>query len=313
MSEKVIDVAIIGAGIAGLTAAIYARRANKTVVVLEEKVYGGQILSTFTVGNWPGDPDISGPDLMKKIYHHVNKLGAGIRYEKVLEVRDLGELKEVKTDERVILARSVIIATGTIEKEMGVLGEKEFFGRGISYCATCDGALYQGKEVVVVGGGNSAFYNALYLADVCSKVYIVHRREEFRADATLVDKVRTKGNVEFILASRPVEVLGSEKLEGLVVEDSVGGRREISAAAIFVAVGKQPATEVFSGLLKMDEAGYIIAGEECMTSVDGIFVAGDCRTKCMKQLITAAADGAIAGNAAAAYAGKTLVAACVDE
>lgn len=308
-----IDVLIIGAGMAGLTAAIYARRANKSVVILEEKTYGGQILSTFTVGNWPGDPDVSGPDLMKKIYHHANNLGAEIRYEKVIAVRDFEDYKEVETDEGVVSARAVIIATGAIDRPLGLPREAEFFGRGISYCGTCDGALYAGRDVIVVGGGNSAFYNALYLADVCSKVYIVHRRDEFRADAMLVDKVHAKGNVEFVMSSWPVEILGDEKIEGLVVEDADGVRREILASGIFVAVGKEPATEAFRGFVKMDEAGYIIAGEECMTSRDGVFVAGDCRTKCMKQLITAAADGAVAGNAAAAYVGKTLAAVCVDE
>ncbi|MDO4612124.1 MAG: FAD-dependent oxidoreductase [Candidatus Saccharibacteria bacterium] len=307
-----IDVVIIGAGIAGLTAAIYARRAGRSVVVLESKTYGGQILSTFTVGNWPGDPDISGPDLMKKIYHHANNLGMEIRYEKVLGVEDLEDYKEIKTDEGVISARAVIIATGTIDRPMGLAREEEFFGRGISYCATCDGAFYEGRDVAVVGGGNSALYNALYLAGVCRRVYVVHRREEFRADKVLVDKVQAKGNVEFVMSAHPVEILGESEISGLVVE-AEGRRQELLVSGIFVAVGKEPATEVFADLVKRDEAGYIIAGEECMTSCDGVFVAGDCRTKCMKQLITAASDGAIAGNAAAAYAGKSLAAVCVDE
>jgi len=298
MTEKVYDVIIIGAGMAGLTAAIYARRANKTVLILEGKVEGGQIITTFLVGNWPGEPGISGVDLMKKIYHHANNLGAETAYEKVVEVKDLGDLKEIKTDEGSYKARAVIIATGTESRKMEVSRESEFEGRGVFYCATCDGAFYEGKDVIVVGGGNSALYSALYLAGIAKKVYVIHRREDFRADAMLVDKVRAKGNVEFVMGSRPVEILGEEVLTGLVVENLAGEKREIPATGVFVAVGRDPETKVFEGLVEMDENGYIVAGEDCKTSVPGIFVAGDCRTKGFRQLVTAAADGAIAAGGA---------------
>lgn len=308
-----VDVLIIGAGIAGLTAAIYACRAGKKVLVLEKKAYGGQIIQTYHVGNWPGEEEISGSELMGKIYHHANNLGAEISYDTVLEVREKDEFFEVVGEEKTYETRTVIIATGTIEKPLGLPREEEFAGRGISYCATCDGAFYEGKTVVVVGGGNSALYNALYLADVCRKVYVVHRRAEFLADAVLVEKVSRKGNVEFVMEAQPTEILGAEKLTGLAVTNSDGEWREIAADGIFVAVGKIPDTKALAGLVETDEAGYVKAGEDCLTSRTGIFVAGDCRTKCVRQLITAAADGAVAGNAAAALAGNAAMAVCVDE
>ena len=298
MAEKRYDVIIIGAGIAGLTAAIYATRANKTVLILEEKTFGGQIITSFKIENWPGDLGISGMDLMKKIYHHANNLGAEIHYEKVVEVRDLGEIKEIKTEEGAYTAKNIIIATGTADKELGLPREEEFVGRGISYCATCDGAFYKDKNVVVVGGGNSAIHNALYLSDIAKKVVVVHRRNEFRTEAVLLEKLRAKKNVEFLMNSKPTKILGDEKLEGLEVEDLDGKKMELKAEGVFVAIGKKPATAAFVGLVELDENGYVVAGEDCKTGTSGVFVAGDCRTKDVRQLITAAADGAVAANVA---------------
>lgn len=298
MAEKRYDVIIIGAGIAGLTAAIYATRANKTVLILEEKTFGGQIITSFKIENWPGDLGISGMDLMKKIYHHANNLGAEIRYEKVVEARDLGEIKEIKTEEGAYTTKNIIIATGTADKELGLPREKEFVGRGISYCATCDGAFYKDKNVIVIGGGNSAIHNALYLSDIAKKVVVVHRRNEFRAEAALLEKLRAKKNVEFLMNSKPTKILGDEKLEGLEVEDLDGKKMELKAEGVFVAIGKKPATAAFVGLVELDENGYVVAGEDCKTGTSGVFVAGDCRTKDVRQLITAAADGAVAANAA---------------
>ena len=298
MAEKRYDVIIIGAGIAGLTAAIYATRANKTVLILEEKTFGGQIITSFKIENWPGDLGISGMDLMKKIYHHANNLGAEIRYEKVVEARDLGEIKEIKTEEGAYTTKNIIIATGTADKELGLPREDEFVGRGISYCATCDGAFYKDKNVIVIGGGNSAIHNALYLSDIAKKVVVVHRRNEFRAEAALLEKLRAKKNVEFLMNSKPTKILGDGKLEGLEVEDLDGKKMELKAEGVFVAIGKKPATAAFVGLVKLDENGYVVAGEDCKTGTSGVFVAGDCRTKDVRQLITAAADGAVAANAA---------------
>lgn len=303
MAEKVYDVIIVGAGIAGMTAAIYARRAGKSTLVLEGKAYGGQIVNTFSIANWPGEPGVSGVDLAKKIYKQAKDLGAEIEFEEVLAVKDTGDKKEIKTDENVYLGRALILAVGSRDREMEIPREKELTGHGVSYCATCDGAFYKDKDVAIVGGGNTAFYDALYLADVAKKVYLVHRRDSFRADAALVEKVRAKKNVEFVLEAHPVEILGEKKVEGLVVEKKDGEKQNLVVDGIFVAVGRVPATKIFSDLVDLDEKGYIVAGEDCHTSCAGVFVAGDCRVKDVRQLVTAASDGAVAANEAVQYLG----------
>ena len=303
MAEKVYDVIIVGAGIAGMTAAIYARRAGKSTLVLEGKAYGGQIVNTFSIANWPGEPGVSGVDLAKKIYKQAKDLGAEIEFEEVLAVKDTGDKKEIKTDENVYLGRALILAVGSRDREMEIPREKELTGHGVSYCATCDGAFYKDKDVAIVGGGNTAFYDALYLADVAKKVYLVHRRDSFRADAALVEKVRAKKNVEFVLEAHPVEILGEKKVEGLVVEKKDGEKQNLVVDGIFVAVGRVPATKIFSDLVDLDEKGYIAAGEDCHTSCAGVFVAGDCRVKDVRQLVTAASDGAVAANEAVQYLG----------
>ena len=303
MAEKVYDVIIVGAGIAGMTAAIYAKRANRSVLVLESKIYGGQIINTFNIANWPGEPGISGVDLSQNIYKQMDDLGVEIEYSEVVAVKDNGEIKEVETDDGIYIGRSLIVAVGSVDRKMEIPREQEMAGRGVSYCATCDGAFYKDKDVVVVGGGNTAFYDALYLADVAKKVYLVHRRDSFRADAILVEKVRAKKNMEFVLEAHPVGILGEKKVEGLVVENKDGEKQNLVVDGIFVAVGRVPATKVFSGLIDLDESGYIVAGEDCHTSCPGIFVAGDCRTKTTRQLVTAAGDGAVAANEAVRYLG----------
>lgn len=303
MAEKVYDVIIVGAGIAGMTAAIYARRANKSTLVLESKTYGGQIINTFNIANWPGEPGISGVDLSQNIYKQVEDLGAEVEFSEVITVKDNGETKEIETDDGKYVGRSLIVATGSVDREMGVPREQEMTGRGVSYCATCDGAFYKNKDVAIVGGGNTAFYDALYLADVAKKVYLVHRRDSFRADAALVEKVRAKKNVEFVLEAHPVEILGEKKVEGLAVENKDGEKKNLVVDGIFVAVGRVPATKIFSELVDLDEKGYVVAGEDCHTSCAGVFVAGDCRAKDVRQLVTAASDGAIAANEAVRYLG----------
>lgn len=308
MQDKIYDVVVIGAGIAGLTAGIYVTRANKKVLVLESKTHGGQIITSFHIANYPGLPDVSGVDLMNSIYNQAKKLGAEVEYAEVMEVRDKGELKEVITedyeegsDEGKYLARALIIATGSNERKLGLKNEEKFTGRGISYCATCDGGFYKEKPVAVIGGGNTALYDALYLADVASKVYLVHRRNEFRGDAFLVDKLKTKKNVEFVLESVPSELLGEKKIEGLEVENLNHEKRTLEVDGIFVAVGRVPATEIFKDLVELDEGGYVRAGEDCHTSKEGIFVAGDCRVKSLRQLVTASSDGAVAATEAVHY------------
>ncbi|MBR3328923.1 thioredoxin-disulfide reductase [Candidatus Saccharibacteria bacterium] len=306
------DVIIIGAGVAGMTAAIYARRAGKSVLVFETMVCGGQIVNTTRIENWPGDFGVSGTGLTKKIFKQMEELGAEIKYETVMDVekyKDEGFV--IKTEETEYLAKTVILAVGTEDRKMELKREEELLGRGISYCATCDGALFEGKAVAVVGGGNTAFYDALYLADIAAQVYVVHRRDKFRGDAALVKKVRAKENVEFVLGFVPEEILGKEKVSGLKLKPSglvkgIEGPRELNVEGIFVAVGKKPATDKFKKLVELDENGYIVAGENCTTSCHGIFVAGDCRTKTLRQLVTAASDGAMAASEAVQYLSNVI-------
>lgn len=297
------DVIIVGAGIAGLTAAIYARRAEKSVLVLEGKVPGGQIINTFKIENWPGDMGVSGVELMQKIQKQAMELGAEIEMEEVNEITRDGDGFRVVTEDDEYSASSVILAVGAEDKKIGCKGELEHIGRGVSYCATCDGAFYKDKRVAVIGGGNTALYDALYLADIASKVYLVHRRNEFRGDKILVKKLRERGNVEFVTPFVPELIAGDDKVTYIKVEmvDSDKVRagdkyRFLEVDGVFVAVGKKPATEKFAELVKLDENGYIVAGEDCITSCPGVFVAGDCRTKTVRQLVTAAADGAAAAS-----------------
>ena len=278
-----IDVIIIGGGMAGLTAAIYTARAGLKTLVLEGKAYGGQILTTMKVANYPGLPAVSGQDLMKKIHQQALDFGVEAKLEEVLEIID-GDVKKVKTDEGEYEARAVILAVGAEDQEMEIPREKELTGRGVSYCATCDGAFYKDKAVAVIGGGNSALYEALYLADLASKVYLVHRRDEFRADAFLVDKIKALSNVEMVLGYMPAEILGKERVEGLRLNSSglvagVDDEREIEVQGIFVSIGKRPATRKYADLVELDEKGYIVTGEDCKTSCPGVFAAGDCRTR----------------------------------
>ena len=295
------DVVIVGAGIAGLTAAIYARRAEKSVLVLEGKVPGGQIINTLTIENWPGDMGVSGVELMQKIQKQAMELGAEIEMEEVESIQKVDDGFVVKTEDDEYEARAIILAVGAEDKKLGLAREDELTGKGVSYCATCDGAFYKRKPVVVIGGGNTALYDALYLSDIVSKVYLVHRRNEFRGDKALVNKLRQRENVEFVTPFVPEELLGEDKITGLKVKmvDSDKVRagdkyRFLEADGVFVAIGKKPQTAKFAELVELDDSGYIVAGEDCKTTCPGVFAVGDCRTKSVRQLVTAAGDGAVA-------------------
>ena len=304
------DIIIIGAGPAGLTAAIYARRADKKVLVLEGTTYGGQIIKTMKIDNYPGMPGVSGPDFAKALYMQATSLGAEIEFENVVRIERVAESFKVTTEDDEYEAKSLIIATGTKYRTLGLEYEKELEGRGVSYCATCDGAFYKDKTVVVEGGGNTALYDAEYLAGICKKVYLIHRRNEFRGDKALLERVSGLSNVEIIT---PAAIGGllvfAEKMRflgvwlketdgetGEVVSDE--NVREIKAAGLFVAIGSEPNSEVFSGLVERDERGYIVAAEDCKASHPGVFVAGDVRTSGLKQIVTATADGANAASKA---------------
>lgn len=296
------DVVIVGAGMAGLTAAIYARRAEKTVLVLEGKVPGGQIINTFTIENWPGDMGVSGVDLMQKVQKQAMELGAEVEMEEVLSVVKDGDGFKVTTEDDEYLAGAVILAVGAEDRKLGLMSEERLTGRGVSYCATCDGAFYKNRTVAVIGGGNTALYDALYLAEMAEKVYLVHRRSEFRGDVALVKRLEKYENVEFVLGYVPEEIMGEQKVTGIKLKPSglveeVKDERIIELDGVFVAVGKIPMTGNFAKLVELNDGGYIVAGEDCKTSCQGVYAAGDCRTKTVRQLVTAAADGAAAVNA----------------
>ncbi len=298
------DVVIIGAGPAGLTAAIYIRRAAKKVLVLEAKVYGGQIVNTLDIENYPAEEHISGYDFATKLYNQAKNLGAEIVFEKVISIEANGKQKKVITTDNVYEASSVIIATGSENKKLGLPNEDQLIGKGISYCATCDGAFYKNKKVAVVGGGNTALEDALYLADVAEKVYLIHRRSEFRGEDFTVSRLKGKENIQFVLNSNVTKLNAGNKLESIEVASTDGKVRTIEIDGLFVAIGRIPESKAFANLIKLDDAGYIEADEKCHTNVDGIFVAGDSRTKDVRQLVTAASDGAIAAAEAVKYIGN---------
>ncbi|MBR2710238.1 thioredoxin-disulfide reductase [Candidatus Saccharibacteria bacterium] len=295
------DVVIIGAGPAGLTAAIYTRRAAKKVLVLEAKVYGGQIVNTLDIENYPAEEHISGYDFATKLYNQAKNLGAEIVFEKVISIEANGKQKKIITTDNVYEAGSVIIATGSENRKLGLPNEDQLVGKGISYCATCDGAFYKNKKVAVVGGGNTALEDALYLADVAEKVYLIHRRSEFRGEDSTVSRLKGKENIQFVLNSNVTKLNAGNKLESIEVASTDGKVRTIEIDGLFVAIGRIPESKAFANLIKLDDAGYIEADEKCHTNVDGIFVAGDSRTKDVRQLVTATSDGAIAATEAVKY------------
>jgi len=295
------DIIIIGAGPAGLTAAIYAKRASKSVLVLEAKAYGGQIINTPDIENYPVAAHISGFEFATKVYEQAQALGAEFVFEKAVDIKDLGDIKEVVTESNVYQAKAVIIATGSENRKLGVEREDELVGRGISYCATCDGAFYRKKVVAVVGGGNTALEDALYLADIAEKVYLIHRRDGFRAEDATVKSLKERDNVEFVLNSQVVKLNAEKRLESIEVLNKDGSIRTIEVKGLFVAVGRIPENQNFAKVVKLDDAGYAIAGEDCLTETKGIFVAGDNRVKNVRQLVTATADGAVAVNEAVKY------------
>lgn len=297
------DLIIIGSGPAGLSAAVYAVRAGLDVLVFEQNpMSGGQILNTYEVDNYLGLPGINGFDMGEKFRSHADKLGAKFINAKVKAVTDMGEYKLLKTRKEEFEAKAIIFATGTQNAKLGIPGEEEFIGRGVSYCATCDGAFYKGKNVMVVGGGDVALEDAIYLARTSSKVYIVHRRDSFRGAPILEKELRSFSNVEFIMESIVTKVEGDTLVQRAYVENVVDGRvHTVDIDGIFIAVGNRPNTELLEGLVSLDEKGYVVSGEDCITDRPGIFVAGDLRAKPLRQVVTAVSDGANAATSAAAY------------
>ena len=295
------DIIIIGAGPAGMTASIYARRALKKVLVLEAVSYGGQIINTLDIENYPVEAHISGFDFSTKLYNQAVDLGAEFIFEKCVKIDKKNSSFEVYTPNNKYQCRSLIIATGADNRKLRLDREDEYIGKGLSYCATCDGAFYKKRDVAVVGGGNTALEDALYLSNICNKVYLIHRRDEFRGDNSVVDKIKGKTNIDIIYNSNVTKLIGDERLNAIEISNLDGFKKEINVSGLFVAIGKIPENENFKDLIKMDENGYILAGEDCHTNIDGIFVAGDNRTKLLRQLVTATSDGAIAATEAIHY------------
>ena len=301
MSEQ-FDIIIVGGGPAGLTAAIYARRAGKSVLVLEKGTIGGQIASSPKVDNFPGIPGVSGAELGDRLYNQADELGARIELEEVLEIQD-GTLKTVVTDYGTYTSTALILATGTKHRTLGLEGEETL--TGISYCAVCDGAFYKDKDVAVVGGGNTALQDAIFLSDLCRSVTVVHRRDEFRGDPILVETLKQRKNVDFALDT-VVDALVEDNgaLAALDLRNiKTGDTAQLPVHGLFEAVGQQPEATLSRALSLADEAGFIPVDESCVTSIPGIFVAGDCRTKEVRQLTTACGDGAVAALAACRYCG----------
>lgn len=299
MEGNIYDIIIIGAGTAGLSAAIYAARGGKRALLLEQGSYGGQIINTPKVENYPGIAEISGVEFAGGLYSQAMALGTEFKNSKVTGIKQEEKLKRVFAGEEEYLCRSIIVATGAKNRPLGLEREEELLGCGISYCATCDGAFFRGKAVAVVGGGNTALEDALFLSNYCEKVYLIHRRNSFRGAESTVEKLRKRENVVFVLSSQVIALLGKDIVEGIRVKNSeTGTENDLSVAGVFVAVGQVPESAAFADTIALDAYGYIEAGEDCRTSEQGIFVAGDCRTKAVRQLTTAAADGAVAALAA---------------
>ncbi|MBR0354736.1 MAG: FAD-dependent oxidoreductase [Oscillospiraceae bacterium] len=292
------DIIIIGGGPAGLTAATYACRAGKSVLVIEKNAFGGQITWSPKVENFPGFVSVSGVELGDRLLEQAMSQGAEVELEEAVSVeRDRAGFTVVCESGARFEGRALILATGAKPRTLGVAREEELVGGGVCYCAVCDGAFYAGKPVAVCGGGNSALQDALLLSESCSRVWLIHRRESFRGEQKLVEALEQRENVTFVMNAAVTELLGAEELSGLVVEQE-GVRREIPVEGLFVAIGHQPDNGAFASLLRLDPAGYADSGEDCLTETPGVFVAGDCRKKSVRQLTTAAADGAVAALAA---------------
>ncbi len=288
------DLVIIGSGPAGLSAAIYASRAGLNAVVLEKAgVSGGQVLTTYEVDNYPGLPEINGFDLGMKFKEHADKLGAKFEDASVLAIKAGAETHTVVCEGKEYEAKGVIIATGAHHALLGAPGEAELQGMGVSYCATCDGAFFRKKDVAVIGGGDVALEDAIFLARICNKVYLVHRRDEFRANMALQKALKEYANVELVLSSTVEEIKGTEAVEAIRVKNKVSGEeKDIPVSGVFIAVGIVPDSDAFASDVKCNERGYILAGEDGRTSVERVYAAGDVRAKALRQIVTAVADGA---------------------
>lgn len=308
MSEekKLNQIYIIGAGPAGMTAAIYLKRANIQFKIVDKYAPGGKMNITAVVDNYPGYFDIPGPDLAFKMYEQLREMGISIDYADVKKISKNENEFEIETDEGVEYARAVIVATGTQERKLKIPGEAKYTNKGVSYCAVCDAALYKGEDIAIVGGGNSAVEEAVFTADIVNKIYLVHRRQEFRADEGVVEELKEKANIELVLDTIPLEIHGDgNQVDGLRVKNIVTGEEKtIPVKAVFPFVGLDAVSDLLEGLKVRDERGYVLVNHEMMTEVPGLFSIGDVNQKNLRQIVTATSDGAIAALAANRYVKK---------
>lgn len=287
------DIIIIGAGPSGMSAALYALRANKKVLLLEKECFGGQIINASSIENYPALSNVSGYDFATNLYNQIKSLGVILKYEEVLEVTDK---KEVITRKDTYKGKNIIIATGLKKRKLNLENEDKLLGSGISYCATCDGNFYKNKKVAVVGGGNTALEDALYLSNIASKVYLIHRRDKFRGEKKLISEVKEKNNIELILNTNITKIIGTDNLNSIEITDNRNNISKLEIEGLFIAIGNIPDNNRFKNIIDLDENGYIIANTNLKTKTDNIYVAGDTRVKTLRQLVTATADGAIAAT-----------------
>lgn len=295
------DIIIVGAGPAGLTAALYARRADKTVLLIEKESFGGQITHSPKVENYPTLMQVSGNELADMMVSQVMEHGADIELAEVTEIRD-GEVKTVVTDMGEFSAKAVIICSGSKHRQLGLPNENDLIGKGVSYCAVCDGAFFSGCDIAIIGGGNTALQEAIMLSEYCTHVTMIQNLSVMTGEAKLVSILEKKNNVSMIFDTLVEELVGDEKLEGLKIKNTkTGDESTLKVEGVFVAIGQKPENECFANLTKLNDYGYIVADESCLTDTEGVFVAGDCRTKAIRQVTTASSDGAIAALAACRY------------
>ena len=296
------DIIIIGAGPSGMTAGIYAKQARKNVLILEKESYGGQILKADKIKNYPGFTEISGFDFATKLYNQLKELNPNIKFEEVLEIKNYDNYKEVTTKKSSYKAKSIIIASGAQNRKLGLTNEDKLIGKGVSYCATCDGMFFKDKAVAITGGGNSAIDDALYLSDIAKEVFVIYRQKDFRIDSLNLSKLKEKENVTFILNTNIVNINGKEKLESIILKNNdTDEETTLNIDGLFIAIGHIPVSSMCNSLIDTDEKGYIISKEDCKTNIDGIFASGDIRIKDIRQLTTACSDGTIAALNACKY------------
>ena len=290
------DIIIIGAGPSGMSAALFAKRSNKNILVLEASSYGGQIIKAHKINNYPTIKEINGYDFAQSLYNQIKDLGVEIKYERVIKINNTSDYKEVVTKKDTYKAKSIIIATGSDNRKLNIDGENELTGRGISYCATCDGPFFKGKDVAIIGNNYITIEEAIYLSDIVNKLYVISKNGDFKCDESLLDELKSKNNIEFINGNI-ISLNGKERLESITLND----KSILNVSGLFVAIGRIPENENFKEIINVDDNGYIIAGEDCHTNIDGIFACGDNRTKSLRQLVTATSDGAIAATEAIKY------------